>query len=78
MYKVIRDFADITDKNYIYHAGDTFPREGVVVGEERIAELKGWANRLSQPLIEKVEEVSNDNEQKATKNKGASRGRRRK
>ena len=45
------DFVDLQDNNYLYHAGDKFPRDGVVVSDDRIAELSGSDNKLGQPLI---------------------------
>lgn len=51
-YKVIYPFADLLDDNYIYNPGDEFPREGVIVGAERLAELAGSNNKIGKPLIE--------------------------
>lgn len=56
MYKVIKLFADLQDKNHVYNIGDTFPREGITVTEGRIAELAGSNNKQGVPLIAKVEE----------------------
>ena len=56
MYRVITDFADMQDANYVYKVGDTFPRAGVRVTEERAAELASNKNRRGCPLIELVEE----------------------
>lgn len=56
MYKVIESFTDLQDNNYVYYVGDTFPRNGVEVGVERVAELKSEKNRLGVPLIEEVVE----------------------
>ena len=56
MYKVIKSFTDLQDNNYAYYVGDTFPRNGVEVGAERIAELSSDKNRLGIPLIEEVAE----------------------
>ena len=56
MYKVINYFTDLTDKNRPYNVGDTFPRDGLEVSEERLAELAGSNNKQGKPLIEKVEE----------------------
>ena len=56
MYKVIKCFTDLQDNNYAYYVGDTFPRNGVEVGAERIAELSSDKNRLGVPLIEEVAE----------------------
>lgn len=56
MYRVIKHFADLQDKNHEYHAGDTFPRAGLEVKEERIAELFGKKNKQGVPLIVLAEE----------------------
>ena len=56
MYKVIKYFTDLQDNNYAYYVGDTFPRNGVEVGAERIAELASDKNRQGVPLIEEVAE----------------------
>lgn len=55
MYKVIKTFADLQDKNHVYNVGETFPRSGVEVTAERLAELAGSNNLQGVPLIEKVE-----------------------
>lgn len=57
MYKVINFFTDLQDNNYAYNVGDTFPREGVEVTKERIAELAGKDNQQGKPLIEKVKKT---------------------
>lgn len=56
MYKVIKHFVDLHDKNHPYEVGDVFPRSGVSVTEGRIAELAGSNNKQGVPLIAKVEE----------------------
>ena len=56
MYKVIEYFEDLQDKSRPYNAGDTFPRKGLKVSEERIAELAGDTNRRGKPLIKFVED----------------------
>ena len=56
MYKVIKYFTDLQDNNYAYYVGDTFPRNGVEVGAERIAELSSDKNLQGVPLIEEVSE----------------------
>ena len=56
MYKVIKFFTDLQDNNYAYYVGDTFPRNGVEVGAERIAELSSDKNLQGVPLIEEVAE----------------------
>lgn len=55
MYKVISAFADRLDNMRTYHAGDTYPRDGMTVSKARLAELAGSGNRTGHPLIELVE-----------------------
>lgn len=56
MHKVIKTFADLQDGNHVYNVGAEFPRKGVEVTEERLAELSSSNNLQGVPLIEKVEE----------------------
>ena len=56
MYKVIKYFTDLQDNNYAYYVGDTFPRNGVEAGAERVAELSSDKNLQGVPLIEEVVE----------------------
>ena len=56
MYRVIKYFTDLQDNNYAYYVGDTFPRNGVEVGAERIAELASDKNLQGVPLIEEIVE----------------------
>lgn len=56
MYRVIHKFYDLKDNNYAYYVGDTFPRDGVEVGVERVAELASDKNRRGVPLIEEIAE----------------------
>ena len=56
MYKVIKSFTDLKDNNYAYHVGDTFPRNGVKAGAERVAELSSDKNLQGVPLIEEIAE----------------------
>lgn len=58
MYKVIKFFTDLQDNEHPYNIGDTFPREGVTVTEDRLAELAGSDNKQGQPLIEEVKEAA--------------------
>lgn len=51
MYKVIKHFVDLQDKNHSYNAGDIFPRSGLAVSEDRYAELAGSENKQGVPLI---------------------------
>lgn len=55
MYKVIRYFVDLQDNNHPYEAGDIFPRPGLSVTDERLAELAGSENKQGVPLIQFVE-----------------------
>ena len=59
MYKVIKFFTDLQDNDFAYEVGAPFPREGLEVTEDRLAELASSNNRRRQPLIEKVEEKTN-------------------
>lgn len=52
MYKVIKYFTDLQDNNHPYNVGDDYPREGLKVTEERIAELSSDRNKRKVPLIE--------------------------
>ena len=56
MYRVINRFFDLQDNNHAYSVGDAFPRNGVEVDSERIAELSSGKNRLGVPLIEEIAE----------------------
>lgn len=58
MYKVIKRFKDLQDDNYVYNTGDLFPREGLVVSEDRINELLSSSNLIGEPIIEHIEEAS--------------------
>ena len=56
MYKVIKFFTDLQDNNYPYEVGSTYPRKGLSVTAERIAELSGSNNRQKTALIKEVSE----------------------
>ena len=56
MYKVIKYFTDLQDNNYAYYVGDTFPRNGIEAGAERVAELSSDKTLQGVPLIEEVAE----------------------
>lgn len=47
-------FADLQDNKRLYLAGETFPRDGLLVSPERLAELSGSNNLAGYPLIEKI------------------------
>lgn len=72
MYKAIERFTDMQDNNYAYNTGDTFPREGLEVSEERIAELSSSDNLRGRSVIELIpDEVTEETvEEKPRKKRG--------
>lgn len=50
-YKVVKDFKDLKDNDHVYKTGDSFPRFGVNVGNERIEELSTKNNKRGEVLI---------------------------
>lgn len=54
MYRVIKFFTDLQDKNHPYDVGEEFPRDGIEVSERRLIELSGEHNKQGEPLIEFV------------------------
>lgn len=67
MYKVINYFTDLQDNGFAYNVGDTYPRNGLKVSPERIAELSGSNNKQGKPLIEEVKEPAKKAAKKAEK-----------
>ena len=63
MYRVIRYFTDLQDKDHPYNAGDTYPRDGIKVSDARLKELSGPDNKQGVPLIEEVKEETTVNKQ---------------
>lgn len=59
MYKVIKSFFDLQDKERLYSVGDTFPHGDLKVSADRLKELSTKANKLGTPLIRKVAEKRN-------------------
>lgn len=57
MYKVIKYFTDLHDNDFPYNVGDIFPRSGLSVTDERLAELAGSNNKQGVPLIKLVKEA---------------------
>lgn len=51
MYEVIVYFTDNQDNGHPYNVGDAYPRKGLEVSEERIAELSTADNKRHRPLI---------------------------
>lgn len=66
-YKVIHYFTDLQDFNHPYNVGDVFPRIGMNVTEDRLKELSSDKNKQGKPLIEKMDdEVEQNDEEKKT------------
>lgn len=57
MYRVVKYFEDLQDNRHPYNEGDIFPREGLTVTEERLAELSSEKNRRGIKLIEFEEDT---------------------
>ena len=64
-YVVLKDFADLQDNKHFYRTGDSFPRAGAEVSEERVAELASVKNKCGEVLIKAVEkaEISPKNDE---------------
>lgn len=60
-YKTLKHIRDLKDKEHYYRVGETYPREGLEVSEERLAEL------VKIEAIELVEDDSIDNEVNLTR-----------
>ena len=58
MYRAIEYFTDLQDDNYAYNIGDVYPREGVVVSEDRLKELSSADNKRGRALIELVQSTA--------------------
>ena len=56
-YEVIRYFTDAQDNEYAYHEGDTYPRDGLNVSEQRINDLMSGNNFQKISLIKKSKTV---------------------
>lgn len=78
MYKVIRYFEDIQDAMHPYNTGDKFPREGMSVSADRLAELSTGRNLQRTPLIEFVPEPDENPEPNANPEPVKKVGRRKK
>ena len=63
MYEVINYFVDLQDSNYPYSVGDTFPRSGFVVSEERLMELAGTNNKRGIALIKLRDDIDTGKEE---------------
>ena len=60
MYRVIKYFTDLQDKNHEYNVGDVYPHNNRKVSASRIKELSTNKNRRGIPLIEKMEELTEE------------------
>ena len=60
MYKVVKNFTDLKDRNHKYLAGDTFPRKGLFVSKARIEELSTNKNRRGEPMIVEIPDESEE------------------
>ncbi len=62
-YRVVYNFKDLEDNNHVYlkdvKGKDIYPREGLKPSKVRIKELSTTKNKLGKILIEKIEEVQN-------------------
>ena len=72
MLKAIEFFTDLQDNNYAYNVGDTFPRVGLDVSEERLKELAGSDNKRGRPVITEILETVTEEaiEEKPRKKRG--------
>ena len=59
-YVAIRDFADLQDNKRLYRAGEAYPREGLEVSEQRLAELSSSQNKAGFCVIKAVEEQNGE------------------
>lgn len=55
-YKVVNYFVDLQDSNHPYKVGDSFPRLGLKVSDERLKELSSSNNKQGKALIELVKD----------------------
>ena len=67
MFRVIKHFTDMQDKNFAYNVGDEYPRKGLNVLQSRINELASKKNRRGEPLIVEVEEPKAEEPKKKSK-----------
>lgn len=56
MFKVIKEFRDLQDNDYIYEVNDIYPHDNREVPVERIEELAGKKNKIGKILIQKLKE----------------------
>ena len=51
-YRVLIDFKELCDGEYLNREGDVYPREGSMPTKDRIEYLKGNENKFKQPVID--------------------------
>ena len=56
MFKVIKEFRDLQDNDYIYEVNDIYPHDNREVSAERIEELAGKKNKIGKSLIQKLKD----------------------
>lgn len=54
MFKVIKEFRDLKDNNYIYRINDIYPYDNKEVSSERIQELASKKNLIGKNLIKQL------------------------
>ena len=69
MYKVIERFEDAQDNGHEYQVGDTYPRDGLEVSEERFTELSTTNNRRNLIAIKLVEDKQVEQSRRALTSK---------
>ena len=47
-YKVIHDFKDLEDNEYLYEKNDVYPRDGLEPTKKRIKELSSTKNKIGE------------------------------
>lgn len=69
-YRVIENFKDLEDNEYIYLKNvankNIYPRKGLEPTQKRIKELSTDKNKLGKPLIEEIKEETEVNEKNNT------------
>lgn len=63
-----KKWVDLQDNKYPYEKGDIYPREGLVVTEERLKELSSKKNKLGEILIKKVKITESQKKQEEGEN----------
>lgn len=69
-YEVVAYFTDLQDDRHAYNVGDEFPRQGMSISEERIAELSTTNNKRGRVFIKAVESEEAVKEDKPKQKKG--------